>query len=71
MLIFFSEFKEYTASLGESLIIAVIIQSLMRLFGYSYEFIPQLIILLCIGYVAGLIFGTLLGRILTSYFDIK
>lgn len=69
MFLLFPDFKDYSASLGESLLMAVVAQLAMKTFGLSYEFIPHMILVVCIGYIAGLTFGTILTRILSGYFD--
>lgn len=70
MFLLFPQFKSHYACLGESLIIAVIIQICLIFFGYQYEIVPHIMLILCIGYFAGMAFGNLLVKVLSEYFDI-
>lgn len=71
MFLIFPQFKAHTACFGESLIVAVVIQICLKFLGYQFEMIPHIMLIMCVGYLSGMVFGNLLGRLLSEYFDIN
>ena len=70
MKVLFPQFKDTSASLGESIIALAIVQVIFKAFSVSYEIMNYFMLTWAIGYLIGLIFASMLV-IMVEYFFLK